>query len=29
METTELKIVEGKELSEEELLTVEEAEIVG
>ena len=28
METTELKIVEGKELSEEELLTVEEAEIV-
>lgn len=28
METTELKIVEGKELSEEELLTVEEAEVV-
>lgn len=29
METTELKIVAGKELSDEELLTVEEAEVVG
>lgn len=28
METTELKIVAGKELSDEELLTVEEAEVV-
>lgn len=29
METTELKIVAGKELSDEELLTIEEAEVVG